>query len=261
MPNTISTAEAVRCWVDKAPAESVLDVREAPGAPSNATRVALSHLASDPRPPIVFVRRHLYWKHRFSAGEADPYAPIDEETGAYDIQHLMAGVDHLKVARHLVGPGGGYAGWTAGWRLGWTKHDAYGFDIAVVGRPPRPFVDNIRFCQRNNDTRRLLTWDETTLLEAVLGFARTDGFDVEYRPGHGWECDYEQTHTEDECLWKWPDPLRGFIKGLRSSGAADHYSPRRLMSAVRAERGTSRGFAEKMSDVADAVADAGRAAA
>ena len=62
MPNTISVAEAVRRWVDEARPESVLDAREAPGAPSNATRVALSKVASDPESSVSFVRRHIYWK-------------------------------------------------------------------------------------------------------------------------------------------------------------------------------------------------------
>ena len=28
-------------------------------------------------------------------------------------------------------------------------------------------------------------------MEAVLGFVRSDGFDVLYRPGHDWRCDYD----------------------------------------------------------------------
>ena len=258
MQDAISTAEAVRNWIADAPIESVIDAREAPGVPSNATRVALSRLASGPSPPVVFIRRHLYWKHRFQLGGIGTYQPINRDTGAYDREHLLAGVDHLEVARYLAGPGGGYAGWTAGWQVGWTKHDAHNFDIAVVGRPPRAFADNIRFCQRKNDTRAALTWNEVTLLEAVLGFARTDGFDIEYRPGHDWMCDYEQSHAERECLWRWPDPLEAFIGSAQFAEAANTYSPQRLMCAAQSERGASSAFVGQMSDAADAIAGMGR---
>ena len=100
-----------------------------------------------------------------------------------------------------------------------------------------------------------------TLIEAVLGFTRTDGFDVEYRPGHDWMCDYEQSHPEAECLWRWPDPLGAFVGGLGASDAVDRYSPRRLMGAARSERGAGKVFVAMMADAVDAIADAGRATA
>ena len=135
MPDVASAAEAVRRWVDAAPAESVIDAREAPAA----RRMPLGSPCRVSPPGLGLrlcsVRRHLYGKHRFQPCEVGAYLPIDEVTGAYDMEHLLAGVDHLGVARHLAGPGGGYAGWTAGWRLGWTKQHAHNFDIAVVGRP------------------------------------------------------------------------------------------------------------------------------
>ena len=139
----------------------MLDARLAPGAPSNATRVALSLLAAEPLPPVTFVRRHVYWKHGVRPDGGDGHM-----------------VDDLQVARYLAGPGGGYAGWTAGWACWWTRHDAHNFDVAVIGRPSRRFAPNIYFCSYGNEGRKPLTWDEVTLMEAVLGFVRTDGFDV-----------------------------------------------------------------------------------
>ena len=239
-------ASRVRAWVDAAPPGAVLDARSAPDAPSNATRVALSHLAAEPFPLIMFVRRHIYWKH-----ESRP----DAEGG---VGHTA---DYLQVARHLAAAGGGYAGWTAGWTCGWTRHDPHNFDIAVVGRPPRRFAADIYFCSRGNDARRALAWDEVTLMEAVLGFVRTDGFDVLYRPGHDWMCDYDQSHDEAECLWGWPDPLIQFTDRILSHpDKVGRYRPGRLLRAVRSETGSGRDFADKMADVADAIAQSQRAA-
>ena len=155
MPSTTATrasvASQVRAWVDAAAPGTVLDARSAPRAPSNATRVALSHLAAEPFPAIVAVRRYIYWKYDFdhtTAADASDVADMDQP---------VASIDHLQVARHLAGPGGGYAGWTAGWACGWTRHDAHNFDIAVLGRPPRAFAPNIYFCSRRNERRRSLT--------------------------------------------------------------------------------------------------------
>ena len=251
-----SVASQVRDWVDDAPPATVLDARSAPGGPSNATRVALSHLANETFPPIVFVRRHIYWKHgcrsRIKAAEDALAAP-----NTFDMEQLLADVDQLKVARHLAGPGGGYANWTAGWACGWTRHDAHNFDIAVVGRPPRTFASGIYFCSRKNEMRRSLTWDEVTLTEAVLGFIRSDGFDVLYRPGHDWMCDYDQSHDEDECLWQWPDALAQFADQLvRHPERAANYSPARLIHSARSEASAGKEFVQKMSDAADAIGQA-----
>ena len=238
-----TTSARVRSWVDAAPAGTVLDARLAPGAPSNATRVALSRLAAEPFPPVTFVRRHVYWKHGARPDGGDGHM-----------------VDDLQVARYLAGPGGGYAGWTAGWACGWTRHDAHNFDIAMIGRPPRRFAPNIYFCSRGNEGRKPLTWDEVTLMEAVLGFIRTDGFDVLYRPGHDWMCDYDRSHDEDECLWRWPDPLIQFTdKALGTAVRDGRYCPTRLLHAVESETGAGKEFADKMADAADAVAQAQKA--
>ena len=233
MGDRASTSEAVRRWVGSFPAESVVDARSAPGGPGNAARVALSRLAA-PGGPLVAVRRNVYYKPR-------PGGPVD----------------YLAVARHVAGPGGGYAGWTAGWHCGWTRHDAWAYEIAVVGRPPRPVADGIAFRSRSNPARTALTWDEATLLEAVQGFERTGGFDVEYRPGHGWECDYGPPHPDAECLWSWPDPLARFAADPARNLAA--YDPGRLAAAARSEPKASREFRSMMSDAADAVAAAAAA--
>ena len=250
----LSVASRVRAWVDAAPVSSVLDVRSAPGAPSNATRVALSHLAAEPFPPVVFVRRHIYWKHGYYPDNPAERAHGASGWDALNMGHLLASVDHLQVARHLAGPGGGYAGWTAGWACGWTRHDAYNFDVAVVGRPPRAFAPNVYFCSRSNERRRTLTWGEVTLMEAVLGFVRSDGFDVFYRPGHDWMCDYDQSHEEDECLLRWPDPLVQFTDRLLGDPErAKNYCPDRIARAAQTEKSAGREFAQKIADAVDAI--------
>ena len=246
-----SVASQVRAWVDAAPLGSVIDARLAPGAPSNATRVALSRLSSEPCPRIVFVRRNIYWKHE--------YQPVDFAAYPIDREHLLASVDLRQVARHLAGPGTGYAMWTAGWACGWTRHYPYRFDIAVVGRPPRSFAPSIHFCSRGNKVRKILTWDEATLMEAVLWFVRSEGFDMYYRPDHDWMCDYDPSHEADDCLWRWPDPLTQFTERLLGVPyTIKNYSPDRLLRAARAEACAGKEFLQKVSDTADAVADTQR---
>ena len=203
----------VRAWVDTAAAGTVLDARSAPGGPSNATRVALSHLAADPSTP-----------DRLRAP-----APLLESTDVSPIPKLAAKrsrpVPGLRTPRWPLttfrSPGISLAagavmpaGLLAGRAGGLATTPTTSRSLWSVGLLARSLI-TFRFCSRQNEQRKALTWDEVTLMEAVLGFVRSDGFDVLYRRGHDWMCDHDPSHDEDECLWRWPDPMTQFVESAR----------------------------------------------
>ena len=242
MPTTISTAEAVRRWVDEAHPESVLDTREAPGAPSNATRVALSKIASDPESSVSFVRRHIYWKGGFTKNQWTE--PFDAEP-----------VDYTAAALAVAGPGSGLAGYSAAQLFGWTHEMLIAPEIAVVGRAPRGFEEQVLVHSRTNTARYELSELEVALLEATIGFIRTGGFGIEYRHGHSHYCVWDSnSHDEAECLWDWPDAVTQFINSRRSNVASGaDINPMRLVRVAESERLGGREMRSKISDLADAV--------
>ena len=242
MRNDISTAEAVRRWVMAAPAESILDVREAPGAPSNATRVALSHLASEPDSQVSFLRRHIYWKNQYPAdrwgdGFAEP-------------------VDWVAVVLHLAGPGSGSAGYAAARLFGWTHQVMIAPAVSVVGRAPRGFDGRVDICSRRNASRRILSMYEVALLEATIGFILY-GFDIEYKPGHSHYCMYDtDPHDDAECLWDWPDAVDAFTTELRNRPDwSAHFHPARLVQVADNEWLGGSEMRCKIADLADAISD------
>ena len=242
MPSTAtepSVASQVREWVDAAAPGDILDARTAPGAPSNATRVALSQLAGEAYPEIVFVRRHIYWKHPF--GEGTP-APIG------------TGPAMAPAALHIAGAGAGMAGYSAARLFHWTAQLMLAPEIAVVGRPPRGFETVVWFHSRSNTQRRRLNHHEVALLEATIGFVR-HGFDIEYRPGHWWECDLT-THHESECYWDWSDAMEVFAE-RRLSGNSDmwNFDEQRLVDVAANERMGGQEMRSKISDLADLIRD------
>ena len=249
MPDKISTAEAVRRWVEEAPPESILDAREAPGAPSNATRVALSKIASAPESPVSFVRRHVYWKGEF---------PKDH----WDEAFAAEPVDFVAAALVVAGPGSGLAGYSAARLFGWTHEVLVAPEIAVVGTPPRGFEEQVLIHSRANTARRELSELEVALLEATTGFIRTGGFGIEYKPGHSHYCAWEsEPHDEAECLWDWPDAVAQFSDSLQDDFAnRGDFDPARLVRAAEGERLGGSEMRSKISDLADAIAGAERPA-
>ncbi|MCQ3806252.1 MAG: hypothetical protein OXB92_09540 [Acidimicrobiaceae bacterium] len=247
MSYTTSTAEAVRRWIDESPSESILDAREAPGAPSNATRVALSRTATDPESPISFVRRHIYWKGGFPKSQWD--TPFAAEP-----------VDYTAAALAVAGAGSGLAGYSAAQFLGWTHEVLVAPEVAVVGCPPRGFEGKVLVHTRANTARCEMSRLEVALLEATIGFIRTGGFGIEYKPGHSHYCAWDSTpHDEAECLWDWGDAVAK-LEGLRQSDAVNwrDVDPERLVRAAKSERLGGREMRSKISDLADTLtADSG----
>lgn len=243
MPDTISTAEAVRRWVDEAPSESVLDARKAPDAPSNATRVALSKIASDPESPVSFVRRHIYWKGGFPKNQ-------------WDEGFAAEPVDFLAAALAVAGPGSGLAGYSAAQRFGWTHEMLVAPEIAVVGCPPRGFEEQVLIRSRANTARKELSESEVALLEATIGFIRTGGFGIEYKPGHSHYCAWEsEPHDEAECLWDWSDAVAQFSSLLQGNLASlGDFDPARLVRAAGSERLGGSEMRSKIGDLADTIA-------
>ena len=239
----MSTAEAVRRWVDESPSESILDARDAPGAPSNATRVALSRTVADPESPISFVRRHIYWKGGFPKSQWD--APLYAEP-----------VDYTAAALTVAGPGSGLAGYSAAQSLGWTHEVLVAPEIAVVGSPPRGFEDTVLIHTRANTARCELSRLEVALLEATIGFIRTGGYGIEYKPGHSHYCAWDSTpHDDAECLWDWGDAVAKLGELCQSD--VDNWrgvDPRRLVRAATTERMGGREMRSKVSDLADTFA-------
>ena len=235
-----SVAFQVREWVESAAPGDILDARSAPGAPSNATRVALSHLASEPSPQIVLVRRYVYWKHDLGEGAAAP---------------IGAGPGMAAAALHIAGDGSGMAGYSAARLFGWTSQMMIAPEVAVVGRPPRGFEDNVTFHSRKNTQRRLLNPHEVALLEATIGFVQTEGYDIEYRTGHGFYCDWEP-HDESECYWQWPDAMDAFAdRCLSGESGTCPFNEQRLTAVAAGERMGGKELRQKMSDLADMISD------
>ena len=237
-----SIASQVREWVEAAAPGDILDSRTAPGAPSNATRVALSHLAADPYPDIVFVRRHIYWKHSFGEGAPAP---------------IPTGPAWGPAALHIAGAGSGAAGFSAGSLFGWTRAGHLGriTEIAVVGRAPRGFEDALIVHTRANTERRRLNRDEVALLEAAIGFVQWGGYDIEFRSGHRWECDFE-THDGAECFWDWSDALKAFAgRFLNGEHKPWSFDEQMLTSVAARERTGGKELRKKMADLADVISD------
>lgn len=233
-----SVASQVRAWVDAAALGDILDARSAPGAPSNATRVALSHLANEPSPPIIFIRRYVYWKHDLGEDATHP---------------IGAGPGMVPAALHIAGDGSGMAGYSAARLFGWTSQMMIAPEIAVVGRPPRGFENDVTFYSRKNTQRRLLNPHEVALLEATLGYIHTKGYDIEYRTGHGFYCDWE-THDESECYWQWADALDAFAeRSLNDEGGAWSFDEQRLMAVASSERMGGKELRQKISDLVDMI--------
>lgn len=232
-------ASQVRAWVDAVAVGSVLDARDAPGAPSNATRVALSHLASELSPQIVFVRRHIYWKHDFGDAAVGP---------------IEAGPGLVPAALHVAGRGSGLSGYSAARIFGWTHQVLIVPEVAVVGRPPRGFEEYITIHSRKNTLRRLLNLEEVALLEATIGYVHTEGYDIEYRDGHGHICDWE-THDESECYAQWSDAVGTFSEYLSDDHCVWVFDEQQLVTVAANERMGGQQLRQKMSDLADVISE------
>ena len=236
----LPVASQVRAWVGAASPGAVLDARTAPGAPSNAARVALSRLANEMFPPIVFVRRHIYWKHDLGDGAMHP---------------VGVGSGLVPAALYVAGSGSGLAGYSAARMFGWTSQMLVAPEIAVVGRPPRGFEEHITFHSRKNTLRRLLNPQEVALLEATVGYIHTEGYDIEYRSGHGFLCDWE-THDESDCYWQWTDAVDAFARRcLRDVDSEWSFNEQQLLNVAANERMGGRELRQKMADLADAISE------
>lgn len=232
-------AGRVRDWVDAAAPGAILDVLYAPTGSADAVSTELSRIARVRYPPIVRIRRGLYWKHDFGV-------PVRAPVPAY--------AGYLPAALHVAGAGAGLAGWGAASLFGWTRARVSGDEVAVVGRAPRGFEGWIVFRTRSNGRRLCLSRMGIALLEATRGYINM-GYDIEYRRGHSDWCDWDPSHDLDECYWGWPDALEAFTVYLKRTG------PRRLdehvLVAVAAkERIGGKELRSKIADLADCISDA-----
>ena len=219
-----STAQQVRDWIAEAPDNSIIDARLAPTGYNNATRVALSHIASDPDSPLEFVRRYIYWKGSVH------FWP---ETG----QRVINPPEYLDAALHMAGPGAGFAGYYAGYLLGWSGQIMIMPEIAMLGRPPRGFEDHVLIRSRTNPARLDLTIKEVTFIEAVIGFVQTEGYDIEYKPGHSHLC---VSCVGEECDWTWEDALALLSKDLkRNASHLKNLNSEKMHRAVASEPGNN----------------------
>ena len=135
-------------------------------------------------------------------------------------------------------------------------------EIAVVGGPPRGFEGQVLIRSRANTARNELSESEIALLEATIGFIRTGGFGIEYKPGHSHYCAWEsEPHDEAECLWDWPDAVALFRSSLQDNFASlGEFDPALLERAAKSERLGGSEMRSKIGDLADTIADAKRPA-
>ncbi len=95
------------------------------------------------------------------------------------------------------------------------------------------------------------------MLEAVIGFAVTEGFDIEYNFGHSHYCDWNVPPCEEsECFWDWNNALDLVANQLKK----DPYSwgkinPSHLTMAAAGERTGGQEMRDMVHDLADVIAD------
>lgn len=232
-------AARVRDWVDAVAPGAILDVLYAPTGSADAVSTELLRIARARYPPIVRIRRGLYWKHDF--GE-----PVRAPVPAY--------AAYLPAALHVAGAGAGVAAWGAASMFGWTRARVSGDEVAVVGSAPRGFDDRIVFRSRSNERRLALSRNGIALLEATLHFIIV-GSDIEYRSGHSHWCDDDPSHDLDECTWDWPDALEAFTAYLNWTGP-QRLDEHVLVAVAAKERVGGNELRSKIADLADCIRDA-----
>jgi hypothetical protein len=129
-----STAKEIRERVRATPSRSMLRASDFMGS-SFAVDSTLSRLAMGPEPPLMRVRRGLYWKPPTTRFGPVPPSPIE-------------------VALAVAGTGSGPSGLAAAAALGLTTQVPSVVEIATPGRAPRP-MSGVRFRQRGYHRREL----------------------------------------------------------------------------------------------------------
>ena len=233
-----SAAARVRAWVEAAEPGAILDIRDVPAGPCRAARVALSQIAAATYPPIVHVRRGIWWKHPFGDGVMQP---------------VPAGPAYLPAALKVAGLGSGLVGYGAASIFGWTRSPGLGDEVAVLGRAPRGFEGWITFRLRSNQLRCQLNQTEIALLEATRGYVLS-GYDREYRSGHSHWCDFDASHDDSECFWGWEDALEELTANLGRIGA-EKLNEHTLETVAAKERTGGQELRNKIADVADCIFD------
>jgi hypothetical protein len=142
-----STTTSVRRQLAAIPVDTFVWSRELDG-PTSAIETALSRIAAEHQPPVVRVRKGLYWRTTWT--RFGPTRPCERQ-----------------IAMEIAGPGSGPAGVAAAHDLGLTTQVPSVEYIAVPGRPPRP-IRGIRFVARQYHRRELgLRPLEVAVLEAL----------------------------------------------------------------------------------------------
>lgn len=142
-----STATRVREQLAALPVDTFIWSRDLVG-PSAAVEAALSRIAAETEPPVLRVRKGLYWRTRWTRfGPSRPSV--------------------LQTALEIAGPGAGPASVAAAHALGVTTQVPSVLYIAVPGRAPRQ-IRGARFFARQYHRRELdLRPMEVALLEAL----------------------------------------------------------------------------------------------
>ena len=129
-----STTTSVREQLAAIPVDTFVWSRDLEG-PSAAVETALSRIAAEPEPPVLRVRKGLYWRTEWTR-----FGPSRPRT--------------RQIVFEITGPGTGPAGLAAAHRLGLTTQVPGTEYYAVPGRPPRP-IWGVKFLARPYHRREL----------------------------------------------------------------------------------------------------------
>ena len=142
-----SIATSVREQLAATPIDTFVWSRDLEG-PSAAVETALSRIAVEPQPPVLRVRKGLYWRTEWTR-----FGPSRPST--------------RQIVTAITGPGTGPAGMAAAHTLGLTTQVPGTEYYAVPGRPPRP-IWGVKFLARPYHRRELgLRPLEVAIIEAL----------------------------------------------------------------------------------------------
>ncbi len=149
---------SLRDWVISLAPATVFGLDEAkkacPAKSHDAIKSGLSRLCQGTDPYLVRLVRGLY--SRRSIGEQYP-CTMDTQVS-------------LTLPWMIAGEGAGLAPPNIINVFGWSTQVPAKTNIVVIGRPPKPPLDTVKYWQRSNHQRRLLSTAEVSLLEAANGF-------------------------------------------------------------------------------------------
>lgn len=142
-----STTTDVREQLAALPVDTFVWSRDLDG-PTGAVETALCRIAAEDQPPVLRVRKGLYWRTEWTR-----FGPSRPDVG--------------EIALEIAGPGAGPAGVAAAHALGATTQVPGVEYFAVPGRPPRA-IWGVRFLSRQYHRRELdLRPLEVAVLEAL----------------------------------------------------------------------------------------------